>query len=320
MNRQATAVTIAVAVVAPLACGLAVLGGIGSFATVRHLAAPWFGSLAWIVPVGIDIGILALLAWDLVSEYLNIPWPVLRWIAWAFIAGTVYLNVTAADGNPTAALMHAAMPVLFITVIEGIRHLIRQATGLATGTRIERIPATRWALAPWSSYLLFRQMILWHVTSYTHGLALEQQRQRAIARLQQAYGRYLWRWRAPLSDRLILRLGSSGDEIDTTSVITTVTQASRSADILMMLPRRCRLEPPQIAAKRMSEADQRLVNRARAIVQDAKQQGRRLSQTALAREMRAQGQPIANDRLRWLIRAAEGDTTEVTSTAARGQP
>lgn len=48
-------------------------------------------------------GILALLAWDLLTEYLRVPWPVLRWIAWAFIAGTVYLNVAAAHGDPAAS-------------------------------------------------------------------------------------------------------------------------------------------------------------------------------------------------------------------------
>jgi len=90
------AVTIAAAFVAPLLCTLAILGGIGSFATVRDLAQPWFGQLALIVPVGVDLGILALLAWDLLAEYLGLSWPVLRWTAWAFITATVYLNISAA--------------------------------------------------------------------------------------------------------------------------------------------------------------------------------------------------------------------------------
>jgi hypothetical protein len=60
---RSTAVLMAVAVVGPLACFLAILGGIGSFTSVRDLAGPWFGSLAWIIPVGVDAGILALLAW-----------------------------------------------------------------------------------------------------------------------------------------------------------------------------------------------------------------------------------------------------------------
>jgi len=113
---------------------------------------------------------------------------VLRWTAWAFVAATTYLNVAAAHGSPTAAVMHAAMPILFVTVIEGIRHLIRQHTGLATGTRIERIPLSRWLLAPRTTFLLARRMVLWHVTSYQDGLALEYQRLLAVSELQQAYG------------------------------------------------------------------------------------------------------------------------------------
>jgi Protein of unknown function (DUF2637) len=173
LTGTAEAVKIATLVVAPLVCALGALGGIGSFATVRHLAVPWFGTWAWIVPVGIDTGILALLAWDLLAEYLRLSWPVLRCTAWTFIAATTYLNIAAAHGNPTASVMHAAMPVLFVTVIEGIRHLIRQITGLATGTRIERIPLSRWLLAPRTTFLLGRRMVLWHVTSYRDGLHLE---------------------------------------------------------------------------------------------------------------------------------------------------
>jgi hypothetical protein len=71
-GKTLRAVTIAAAVVAPLLGALAVLGGIGSFTTVRDLALPWFGHLAWIVPVGVDLGILALLAWDLLAEYLGL--------------------------------------------------------------------------------------------------------------------------------------------------------------------------------------------------------------------------------------------------------
>ncbi|WP_182908055.1 DUF2637 domain-containing protein [Microbispora sp. H13382] len=69
MTRNFTrAVAVAACVVVPLVVALAVLGGIGSFATLRRLAEPWFGPQAWIVPIGIDLGILALLAWDLLME------------------------------------------------------------------------------------------------------------------------------------------------------------------------------------------------------------------------------------------------------------
>jgi hypothetical protein len=73
MAGKRTTVQIAAAIIAPVVCALGILGAIGSFATIRHLAVPWFGSSAWIVPVGIDLGIAALLAWDLLAEYTGLP-------------------------------------------------------------------------------------------------------------------------------------------------------------------------------------------------------------------------------------------------------
>jgi Protein of unknown function (DUF2637) len=288
------AVIITAAVVAPLLSALAVLGGIGSFTTVRDLAQPWFGHLAWIVPIGVDLGILALLAWDLLAEYLSLSWPVLRWTAWAFIAATVYLNIAAAHGNPVAAVMHAAMPVLFITVIEGIRHLIRQLTGLATGIRIERIPLSRWLLAPRTTFLLGRRMILWHITSYRDGLALEHEHLTAVSRLQERYGR--WRWRAPLGERLALQLAPAAATVaadDTAPETDAATGSSRPR--LAALPHS--FDP-------LNERDTRLVDAAAAIVRDADRQGIQMSQAMLAKRIRARGLSIPNQRLGWLAAAA----------------
>jgi hypothetical protein len=294
MSGNPATVRIATAVIAPLVVALGILGAIGSFATVRHLAQPWFGASAWIVPVGIDLGIAALLAWDLLAEYAGFPWPVLRWTAWAFIAATVYLNITASSGDLTAAVMHAAMPTLFVIVIEGIRHLIRQVAGIAAGTRIARIPASRWLLAPRSSFLLFRHMVLWHVTSYRSGLALEYQRWQAIARLQQQHGRYLWRWRAPLYERLALR--PAPVQQGTWPNATTATESARA------------LTPGQTATKpdpALSDRDKRLIAAASAILRDARGKGMTVSQAKVGRLLREQGLPIANERLRWLLTAAD---------------
>jgi hypothetical protein len=66
-----------------------------------------------------DLGILILLARDLLMEYLDLAWPVLRWVAWGDIAATIAVNLTAAHGDLAGSVMHAAMPVLFIVVVEG---------------------------------------------------------------------------------------------------------------------------------------------------------------------------------------------------------
>jgi Protein of unknown function (DUF2637) len=281
---RGVATAIAVAIVAPLVCTLGVLGGIGSFATVRHLAQPWFGASAWTVPVGIDLGILTLLAWDLLAEHLGLGWPVLRWTAWSFVAATTYLNIAAARGSVTAAVMHAAMPILFVTVVEGIRHLIRQRTGLATGARIERIPLSRWLLAPRTTFLLARRMVLWHVTSYRDGLGLEYQRLLAVSRLQQDYGRWCWRWRAPLEARLALRLMPAG----ATPAQPVETESETDASTT------------------------RLIEATAAILAAAERDGASLSQVALARQLRERGYRVGNDRLSWLVTTARAALTADT--------
>jgi hypothetical protein len=204
--------------------------------------------------------------------------------------------------------MHAAMPILFVTVIEGIRHLIRQITGLATGTRIERIPLSRWLLAPRTSFLLGRRMILWHVTSYRNGLQLEYQRLLAVSRLQRDYGRWLWRWRAPLQDRLALRLAldpTGSAEAEATAASLPVGNPDRAASLLAQLPRQYLNAPPPSQAAPLNEDDERLVADAAGIMRDAEQRHARLSQSALARQLRARGHRIANDRLRWLTLTAQ---------------
>jgi len=313
--RLTTAAKIAVGVVTPMVGFLAVLGGVGSFTAVRDLAVPWFGRSAWIVPVGIDVGVLALLSWDLIAEYLRLPLPLLRWTAWGFIGATVYLNVAAAHGNLTAAVMHAAMPTLFVSVTEGIRHLIRQLTGLATGTRIERIPIARWIFSPLPTLLLRRRMVLWQVTSYQLALTLEFRRLQSVARLQETYGRYRWRLRAPLSDRLALQLESAGLSADAPRYPDAAaeapnvapdrpTQEPPAAALAHFLPRRCLVEPPMVPEP-ANEADRVLIRAATEILQE----GGQLSQATLAKKLRERGHRVANDRLRWLVSAVQRAST-----------
>lgn len=278
-QRLTLAAKVTIGFLALVTCALGVLGGMGSFTTLRDLGAPWFGGMAWIAPVGIDIGIFALLAWDLLNEYLQVPWPALRWVAWAFIAGTIFLNVAAAHGSITGSVFHAAMPALFVTVAEGIRHLIRHWIGLSQGTLIERIPRTRWLLAPFSSALLYRRMILWNVTSYRQALVLEHRRLLAIARLQAQYGRLCWRWRAPLTERLSLRFEWTGLAFDWDD------------------------EPQR--AEIPDDPDRVLVTAAAGILQDANLRGESVSQITLAKKLRELGHRVANDRLSWLVTAAQ---------------
>ncbi|MFG2016288.1 DUF2637 domain-containing protein [Actinomadura geliboluensis] len=200
--------------------GLAGLGGYGSFASVRDVAEPWFGDEAWIVPAGVDLGILALVSVALLLEWLAMPMPALRWMAFAFTAATVWLNVSAAHGDVTGMVMHAAMPVLFITFIEAVRHAIRRRAGIAAGTVREGVPIARWLLAPFSTFRLWRRMVLWQITSYPDALQAEQRRRHALALLDDHYGRK-WKSKAPADVVWMLKDGVMLDQALTR--VTTLT-------------------------------------------------------------------------------------------------
>ncbi len=273
--------------VAPLIMGLAVLGGLGSFTTIRQMAEPHFGGLAWIVPVGMDVGILILLAWDLLMEYLDLPWPVLRWVAWLYIAGTVLVNVAAAHGDFAGSVMNAAMPVLFITVVEGVRHLIRQWVGLTSTSRVERVPTARWTLAPISSLLMWRRMILWHITEYRRGLELEYCHLMAVSELQQEYGRWSWRWRAPLSSRLALNRLPGQHSTHGTSDEVVADQGN---------------------------PDDQLMAIARQLQHEVEREGAQLSRDRLGRRLRERGFTIANYRLTQIIAAVREESAKQESS------
>ena len=193
------------AAAAVLFTGLAGLAFTGMFATVKDEMAPYFGGLAWIVPIGSDAGLSALVLVGLLLEWLEMPMPALAWLARVFIAASVWLNVAAAHGRAVGAVGHAVLPVLFVAFIEAARHAVRRRTGLASGTLRDRVPVTRWLLAPWPTFRLWRRMVLWQVTSYTAALAVEQDRRHAVAKLR---AHYAGDWRQDAPDDLVWMLRS----------------------------------------------------------------------------------------------------------------
>ncbi|WP_242908399.1 DUF2637 domain-containing protein [Actinomadura terrae] len=203
--------------------GLAGLGGYGSYASVQDVAEPWFGGQAWIVPAGVDLGILALVSVALLLEWLAMPMPALRWMAMAFTGATVWLNVSAAHGDPAGVVMHAAMPVLFVTFVEAVRHAIRRRAGIAAGTVREGVPLARWLLAPVSTFRMWRRMVLWQITSYPRALTAEQRRRRALALLRDHYGR-AWKSKAPAD---VVWMLSDGVMLD--QALARVTELTTSA-------------------------------------------------------------------------------------------
>ena len=186
-----------------LMLGLAALAFRGMFSSVRAEMVPFFGSIAWTVPIGVDLGIVILILVSILLEWLAMPMPMLRHIAAFFMGCTVWLNVLAAHGQVPGIVGHLSLPVLFIASVEAVRHAVRRRSGLAAGNVREGIPVARWLLAPAATFLLWRRMVLWQVTSYRVALDREQLRRRTIARLRAEHGD---RWKADADSAVVWHL------------------------------------------------------------------------------------------------------------------
>jgi hypothetical protein len=194
-----------------LACtGLAVLGGIGSFDAVAAVAAEHGFAQPWRVPLGVDIGILALFNADLLFQWLRMSFVLLRWIAHALVGATIWFNMAASWGDPLGMAMHAVAPVLVVIWVEGVRHAIRARARMAQRRHIESAQLGRWVLAPVSTFRLWRRQQLWRVAALDDALALERRRLLAVARLRDEHG-WRWRWKATALQRHALRHGRLED-------------------------------------------------------------------------------------------------------------
>ncbi|WP_308293605.1 DUF2637 domain-containing protein, partial [Streptomyces sp. RM72] len=193
--------------------GAVVIAGIGfagSYAAVRDLAVrKGFGTFAHVFPLGVDAGILVLLALDLLLTWLRMPFPMLRQTAWLLTSATIAFNGAAAWPDPLGVGMHAVIPVLFVVTVEAARHAIGQLANITAGRHMEPVRLIRWLLSPLPTFKLWRRMKLWELRSYDQVLALEQERLVYQARLRTRFGRF-WRRRAPVEARLPLRLTRYG--------------------------------------------------------------------------------------------------------------
>ncbi|MFF9123183.1 DUF2637 domain-containing protein [Streptomyces sp. NPDC014889] len=196
--------------VAAGAAVIALIGFIGSYAAVSALAeAKHFGRFAQLFPIGLDAGILVLLALDLLLTWLRMPLPLLRHIAWLLTAATIAFNGAAAWPDPLGVGMHAVIPVLFVAVVEAARHAIGTAADIGAAKHMESVRLSRWLLAPVRTFFLWRRMKLWELRSYDEVIRLEQSRLIERARLRAAYGRG-WRRKAPVESVIAYRLTRYG--------------------------------------------------------------------------------------------------------------
>jgi hypothetical protein len=208
---------ILIGVVVAGAVVIAAIGFAGSYAAVRTLALhKGFGWFANVFPIGVDAGIVVLLALDLLLTWLRIPFPLLRQTAWLLTAATIAFNGAAAWPDPLGVGMHAIIPVLFVVSVEAARHAIGRIADITADKHMESVRITRWVLAPLPTFRLWRRMKLWELRSYEEVIRREQDRLVYRARLRARYG-VAWRRRAPIEAIMPLRLARYGVPLSETA-------------------------------------------------------------------------------------------------------
>ncbi|MDX3356465.1 DUF2637 domain-containing protein [Streptomyces sp. ME01-24h] len=210
---------ILIGVVVTGAVVIAAIGFTGSYAAVRELALrKGFGAFANVFPIGIDAGIVVLLALDLLLTWLRIPFPLLRQTAWLLTAATIAFNGAAAWPDPLGVGMHGIIPILFVVSVEAARHAIGRIADVTADKHMESVRLVRWLLAPFATFRLWRRMKLWELRSYDEVIRVEQERLVYRARLRARYGRS-WRRKAPVEALMPLKLARYGVPLEQTAAV-----------------------------------------------------------------------------------------------------
>lgn len=211
----------------PLLLGVAGIGFAVSFQTISHEATlHHMPGASPLYPVGIDIGILALVleARHLAKRRRSDLVP--RVIAWALSLGTIYVNV---HGSPPhdwlGRTLHAIMPALWIVFLELTRY--RQRADIRKSEQVDPVPLVRWLLDPWGTAKLKRRMVLQNVQSYRLAAALEDARHHMRDLAVAHYGGWLrYLLKAPALLRTNIRKGRLGDEV--TAAVADAIQWGRA--------------------------------------------------------------------------------------------
>ncbi|MFF6960388.1 DUF2637 domain-containing protein [Streptomyces sp. NPDC008317] len=240
---------ILIGVVVTGAVVIAGIGFAGSYAAVRSLALDkGFGWFANVFPIGVDAGIVVLLALDLLLTWLRIPFPLLRQTAWLLTAATIAFNGAAAWPDPLGVGMHAIIPVLFVVSVEAARHAIGRIADITADKHMESVRITRWILAPLPTFRLWRRMKLWELRSYEETIRREQDRLVYRARLRARYG-VAWRRKAPVEAIMPLRLAKYG-----VPLAETADAGLEAAGIEITRPAKELTAGPESAAPTAAEA------------------------------------------------------------------
>jgi Protein of unknown function (DUF2637) len=182
----------------PLLIAVAGIGFSVSYQTIAGLArAHGMPGPAVLYPIGIDVGILAMIAeaLHLIREGRSDFVP--RVLAWLLAGFTIYVNVHGSPaGDWVGGGLHVVMPALWVAGLELVRHR-RVAQARADG-----IPGRRWVAAPFTTARLWLRMQRDGLTSYPLALELEQARLYARDLIRATPGEYRPAWSSLLRKRI----------------------------------------------------------------------------------------------------------------------
>ncbi|MFF0409078.1 DUF2637 domain-containing protein [Kitasatospora sp. NPDC004745] len=254
-----------------VAAGGVVIAGIGfagSYRAVVKLAEEkHFGDFAAFFPIGIDAGIGVLLALDLVLTWLRIPFPMLRQGAWGLTAATIAFNAAAAWGDDLAVGMHAAIPALFVIIVEAARHAVGRLADIVAERHIESPPWQRWLLSPFDTFFIWRLQRVWQIPSYLRVIELRRELRVYRAKLRRQHG-WRWRWKANADELLPFAMARFGISVlDALAMPETEAEAQRQAEVAREAEARRNAEAEAEAlraeeSKRLAEAEARRVSEA----------------------------------------------------------
>lgn len=197
-----------------------------SFISIDRAARPYFGAASWAIPVLMDATIGILTFFSLVAELNKLRAPLARYSGRALVALTVYANV-APQPSLYGKILHGAPPVVWVLVVAVAEGLIRRLARLSDPREIEPFRKSLWVLRPFATWRLWRRARIEQIPTYREVLDLDAARAAVVGRLRLHHGR-MWRQKAPLGDRIALRLQGRdpagvaailGDHADTAALL-----------------------------------------------------------------------------------------------------